>query len=180
MEPDPLDTLRRDPQPPLDLERRVVAAVKAAGGFGAPQAGRSFVRQLAAAVVIFASGIGVGLAWPADPGAVTPPATSVGSFLLLLGGDVTPASDGSSRAAEYGDWARTVAASGIAIRGAELADGGRVVSARGPSAPMAALVAAGGYFIVDVETEADAVALAESSPHVKNGGSVVVRRLEGR
>ena len=41
-------------------------------------------------------------------------------YLLLLAGDVTPAADGSSRAAEYGEWARSLSARGIAVSGDEL------------------------------------------------------------
>jgi hypothetical protein len=173
MEPDPLETLRQSPQPPPELQRKVVAAVRAAGGFGGRTPGRSWILHLAAALVIFASGIGVGRTSIGRP-AATPAAAS---FLLLLAGDVTPAADRSSRAAEYGDWARQVAAGGVGVRGSELEEGGRVVTRRRANEPMAALLAAGGYFVVDVETEAEAVALAESSPHVKYGGSVVVRRL---
>ena len=49
-------------------------------------------------------------------------------YLLLLAGDVTPAADGSTRAAEYGEWARGLGARGIAVSGDELTSHAELVT----------------------------------------------------
>jgi hypothetical protein len=48
-------------------------------------------------------------------------------------------------------------------------------SPRGSAFPE--LSAAGGFFLIEAESDADAAALARTCPHVKYGGSVVVRRV---
>jgi hypothetical protein len=172
---DPLETLREQPCPPESLERRVVAAVRTAGAIGPRAASRRWWLS-AAAVVLFASGVTAGRLWPGvGENAPAPPVTS--SYLLLLEGDVTPSADRGSRAAEYGAWATTVADRGVGIRGAELADGGQVVNSDAAAEPPTALREVTGYFIVNAASEVEAVSLAQSSPHVKYGGTVVVKKI---
>lgn len=175
MESDPIDALRSHPQPPEDLERRIVAAVRAAGGL---QARRSLGRvwlAAAAAAIIFVAGVGVGSRWwPAQADEVAP---GRARYLLLLAGDVTPAAGGGTRSAEYGAWARAVSATGVFVRGAELSPTVRLVGAAADTPLARELASVGGYFIIEAETEDEAVRLAASCPHVKYGGAVQVRKL---
>lgn len=175
MESDPIDALRSHPQPPEDLERRIVTAVRAAGGLQPRHSrGRPWLAA-AAAAMIFLAGVSAGRLWvPAPADEVT---SGRARYLLLLAGDVTPTADGGSRSGEYGAWARSVSATGVFIRGAELSPTARLVGVA-PDTPLAReLASVGGYFIVEAETEAEVVRLAESCPHVKYGGVVQVRKL---
>jgi hypothetical protein len=96
---------------------------------------------------------------------------------LLLAGDVTPAADGSTRAAEYGEWARSLSARGIAVSGDELTSHAELVTnARAAAFPD--LTSVGGYFIVEAADDGAAAALAHTCPHIKYGGSIVVRRVQ--
>lgn len=177
MEIDPIDALRSHPHPPPELEDRVVTAVRSAGGMRSrPSPGRMWFIAVAA-TAIFAAGVGAGRTW-LMPTTDAPAGRT--RYLLLLAGDVAPAANGSSRSEEYSDWARTVHAAGVTIRGAELSPVAKLVGAEGSATAardLTALESVGGYFIVEVETEADAVRLAESCPHVKYGGAIQIRKL---
>jgi hypothetical protein len=172
MNHDPLDRLRHDPAPPPALQARVVAALERAGLVRQARRHARLTRVAAAAAIFLLGAAGGRLSaalWTAKPPATAP------AFLFLLGGDASPVDDASSRAAEYGAWAQRVGARD----GSELAAGGRVVAGAAGAHAMQALVDAGGYFIVEAASEREAMALAESCPHVKYGGSIVVRRLQG-
>lgn len=173
MTDDPLAALRQTPVPPDDLEARVVTAVTEAGGIRPARPGRSWLWRLAASIMLFGAGVTAGLQWPTT----TPAAAEAGPrWMLLLGGDVTPAADGSTRADEYGAWMRDLMGRGVVITGAELADDGRLV--RGNDGErLAPLAGVGGYFIVQAPTQADALTIAESCPHARYGGTIAVHRL---
>lgn len=167
--------LRHAPIAPPMLEARVVAALRADGLIRA-DSGRSRFIRIAASLLIFAAGATLGRlvapATPTSPG----PNSSPARYLLLLAGDETPAADGSSRAAEYGAWARSLGARGIAVSGEELAGHAEVVSHR-PAATFPDVASVGGYFLIEADNDAAAAALARTCPHVKYGGSIVVRRI---
>lgn len=171
METDPIHQLREHPRPPADLERRTLAAVRAAGGLRQPS-GRRWLAA-AAAAVIFIAGVGAGRMW-------TPTQTDVTGqprYLLLLAGDTLPEVNLGDRSREYGEWARSVSRNGVYIRGAELAPMARLIGVAAESSLGRELATVGGYFIVEAGTEAEAVRLAESCPHVKYGGAIQVRKL---
>jgi hypothetical protein len=150
--------------------------VREAGGIRRrPSPGR-VAAWAAAAAVIFSLGLVTGRAWPAP---ASGPSTTTTRWMLLLGGDVSRPPDDSSRAGEYGAWLRDLQTRGIGVSGAELDAGGRVLAGMGGAEPMRPVVETGGYFIIEAPTEAEAVKLAETCPHRKYGGSIVVRRLAG-
>jgi hypothetical protein len=168
-----IDSLRQGPAPPADLESRVLAAARS-GGLVRGSRWPARLAQLAAAIVLFAAGAAAGrflLGPPAGPADAQPP----GRYLLLLAGDVTPSADGDTRASEYGAWARGLAERGIAIEGEELTERAAVVSPRGSAFPELSTV--GGFFLIEAESAEAAAALARSCPHVKYGGSVVIRKV---
>jgi hypothetical protein len=102
-------------------------------------------------------------------------------YMLLLAGDETPTTDNASRAEEYGAWARDLSMKGIPVDGEELIGTATLISTRG--AALSDLANVGGFFIIEAENDAAAAALAQTCPHVKYGGSVVVRKVvatEGR
>ncbi|HUR21920.1 MAG TPA: hypothetical protein VMZ90_13985 [Vicinamibacterales bacterium] len=177
-EPDsPLDEaarLRDEPVPSQLLESRVVAAMRANGLVRTRSAWswNGIAAKTAASLLIFVTGAIAGHYVSFAPGATQ----SQPRYLLLLAGDVPPASDGSTRATEYGEWARGLAARGIKVSGDELTSHAELVTnARAATFPDLASV--GGYFMIEAADDGAAAAVAYTCPHIKYGGSIVVRRM---
>jgi hypothetical protein len=157
------------------LEARVLTSLRAEGLVRTSR-WRRHLAHLAAAVAIFVAGAAAGQLAGVRSAPAPPDTAATPRYLLLLAGDVTPAADGSSRADEYGAWARSLAARRIPVRGDELSDRAITVSTR-PAAAFPELSSVGGYFLIQAADDAEAEALARTSPHVKYGGSVVIRRV---
>lgn len=88
---------------------------------------------------------------------------------LLYGG---PSEAGDDRAAEYGAWARELARSGRRVSGERLADQSAVAGIAMPDvAPLR------GFFIVEAASPAEAILLARSHPHARDG-TIVVRAID--
>jgi len=170
-----LARLRQEPVPPAMLESRVAAALRANGLIRARRAW-SWPAKTAASLLIFVTGAIVGryVTFERSEPHPTPPQTR---YLLLLAGDVTPAADGSSRAEEYGEWARSLSARGVGVSGDELTSYAEVVS-NSSAARFPDLSSVGGYFIIEAADDGSAAALAHTCPHIKYGGSIVVRRMQ--
>ncbi len=131
------------------------------------------------------------------PGAASSPASAASSassvastqdaraeYALLLYEDATYQTsaqpDSSDRVAEYGAWARQLAADGSVVGGEKLADTGVLLassesSARIPQSDVGALT---GYFVIRASDDADAARIAATCPHVKYGGRISIRRIE--
>jgi hypothetical protein len=187
--------------PPADLEDSVLAALAGRGLVGGgshaparpllePQSPNVPARRawawgafaLAAALAAFYAGISV-----SDRG--TGRATA-DRYILLLYEDAAyraPATpeEQADRVAEYVRWIEDVRERGIDVEGEELAPseesewldgrGGEVGAAQGaPGGPLGALA---GYFLVAAPDADAAVAIARTTPHLRHGGTVVVRRI---
>jgi hypothetical protein len=74
----------------------------------------------------------------------------------------------AARVAEYVGWAEDLRERGIDIEGEELAPEG---------ASEGRLGILSGYFLVAAPDADAAVAIARTTPHVRHGGTVVVRRI---
>ena len=105
-------------------------------------------------------------------------------FLLLIAEDAryTPPSDSSdarARVTEYTEWAGRLAGAGRLISAGELAYAGTDVRAEGRTASVidTQAGAVSGYFLVHAKSLAQAEQLAAESPHLKYGGTVVVRPI---
>lgn len=175
-----LDGLRRRPEPPPALEDRVVAALAAEGRLGSrAPARRRWLGQLAA---LAASGAAFVLGRASASG---PPAAGDGRarWMFLLYEDegyaAPTADEAEARVQEYVAWARALARQARYVDGAELAPGAAVVAppGRAPRDPRSEGPQLAGYFVVGATDLADARQLAESCPHVRYGGSVVIRPL---
>lgn len=195
----------RGASPPPDLEDEVVDALAeaglvgggagAAGGAGAPGAPPASVparrawgwAALAAAACLAAFLAGLSIS---DRGAGTGPTEAARTFLVLLYEDAsyeTPATpeEQAARVREYAEWAAELRERGVEVRGEELAPaaeaawlarrGGEVVATAG--APAGAAGALAGYFVLEAPSPAAAVEIARTLPHLKHGGTVVVRRV---
>lgn len=188
--------------PPDDLETSVVAALRhrglvGSGGTGVPTHRRWgwAALALAASLAAFYAGIrvsdrGAGSAPPAPTPAPSQAATAPERFLLLLYEDdayraATTPTERHARVAEYSAWAGEVHAEGTIIDGEELAPPGesRMLDGRGDTvvesggAPVGPTGTLAGYFVIEATDAAAAVATARTMPHLKYGGTVVVRRV---
>lgn len=160
--------VEKDVAPPDAVRARVVEGLRRDGVL---RPGRRSTRpwlQAAAALMLFAAG------WIASSVAV-PDASRHPRFMLLLLGETSAPGDMAARVAEYGAWARAARGRGIATTGERLEAAGVSVGAPAP----AGLDALGGFFIVDAPSMDAARALAEGHPHVRHGGTIVVRPLAG-
>lgn len=102
--------------------------------------------------------------------------------MLLLYEDESfqQATDRDARVQEYVDWAGSLAQQGRLVAGDELGVGGMVVAPASAAVPLDAAATADqpqGYFLIRADDEAHAARLASTCPHVRYGGTIVVRRL---
>ena len=99
-------------------------------------------------------------------------------LLLHAIGGALPEAEEARLVAEYAGWAADLRRRGVAIDGEKLEDerwllgpeGGR--ERRGP-----ARGALAGYFLIEAADPDAALAVAESCPHLRHGGSVELRRI---
>lgn len=177
--------------PPEQLRQGVRGAMKERGDFRT--AGRQTPWMAAAAILLFASGLGLGVAWnrtaedrapvsnagapfPTGPAARADAATTWA--LVLLGGP------GYEEPADPVEAERRVAA--LARWATELADSGRLVLAEELGAPAAVLPAGSatyvagpalGLFVIRADDATEAATIAAGSPHVLHGGRVAVQPI---
>jgi len=139
---------------------------------------------MAAAILLFATGVGIGRRW------VMPARDTRPSYLLLLYEGRDFQLDRSRPEAiaayetEYAAWAAGLRARGLGVQGRALAltahvlhdtplgvrvDSGDAVSAQG---------VIDGFFIIRVTDEAEAVAIARTHPHLRHGGWIALRPIK--
>jgi hypothetical protein len=166
-----LASLSRELGPPSHLEDRTVAALRGAGLMRVP-GHRRRILQAAAAVLLFAGGVAIGRTT-----ASTLPAADHREprFLLLLHGGPTAASEREETAlvAEYRDWAIGLRQSGRYVSGERLTD----VAAIAPTARLPEVEDLRGFFIISATSLDEAASLAQTCPHARRGGHVVVRPI---
>jgi len=97
--------------------------------------------------------------------------------LLLYSGD--DAASAPSRREEYTAWARTIAGRGTAISGLELVDSPDAVLSLPSDTTLPAAMPAQprGFFVVRARDFAEARRIAETCPHLRHGGRIVLRRV---
>jgi hypothetical protein len=169
-----LDSLAREVTPPDGLEDRVAADLRAAGAF-TPRRPRSraWAVAVAAAVLLFAAGFATARMASRSDDSTTP------RFLLLLyGGDTTSAADLAARVAEYGAWADAEEDAGRLVV-AEKLDSGRLVLGPESRVPPADTEPSG-FFLIRAESLDAARAAATSNPHLRYGGTIVIRPIDSR
>lgn len=123
------------------------------------------MRTQGIAAAIFAAGVAPGavIERPLDP-----------RFVLLLtepGETAESDEDDHDRVSEYAQWARRVREEGVGISGARLANELEVIGAPAGEPSVS------GFFLVDVEDEAQALQIARGCPHTRYGGSIIVGRI---
>ncbi|MEN8145589.1 MAG: zf-HC2 domain-containing protein [Gemmatimonadota bacterium] len=160
------------------------AGPAAAVEFGARLAGVSGRRRLApwlrVAATIALLAIGGTAGFLARGGAAPPPGltTSGSTFLLLVRGDVSDAVDGTQTVQEYRAWATSLAQEGRLVGANKLTEEpGRWIS--GPAGhDTRSQSDVSGYFLVNAASYGEAIRIAESSPHIKYGGTFEIRQID--
>lgn len=176
----------RDIAPPAGAEAKIRAALRARGAIrGGAAAWRlpQFAAAAAAAALVFTSGFFAGKGAPVMPQA-TPPADDRPQYVLFVreSASVLEGRPVEQLVQEYGDWARALGAKGDLVDGWKLADDGRTVDPSSGKVQVSAfgleMGQIGGLFIVRAADYDAAVAIAESSPHVRYGGTMEVRAID--
>ncbi len=188
IEPDipELADLPGEAKPPAHLERRVVAALRReellAGSGRARRGSRWFwLPAAAAAVLLLAAGWWLGGRQGLGPGVES--ATHV---LLLREDDAystAPAGHEMERVAEYVAWAREKRGAGQVVAGMKLGEeSAMLIDPRRPDGRIPGLSRpdrVAGLFLIRSRDMEEARSLAESCPHLRHGGIIEIRPIEG-
>jgi hypothetical protein len=159
--------LPRDRPAPASLEDRIVRTIKRR---------RRGTRMLRLAMAVAVAGIAFIAGWlshmPWSP-----------DYLIVLYPPLQRRSlqpeEERARVAEYAAWVANVRSRGYAMTGEELGDSRIVV--RGGSVTRSSLPPGGdisGYFLLRIRSDADAIEIARSCPHLRQGGVVELRPIE--
>jgi len=165
-----MDDLPREVQPPPALERRVIDRLRA-DGLVAGQSRRRWLREGTAAAALALTFV---LGWYAGRLPASLSGRGERFLLLLYGGDA--AGDQADRVQEYSEWARQLGQSGYRVSGEKLGSVSRVVGAAGEEPTSASSL--GGFFVIEAAGLRDAVEIAEQHPHVRHGGTIIIRPIE--
>ena len=174
-----MEALRADAAPPPAVEQATLARLRSEGLVRPRALVRGGVLRLlaaAAALAIFATGLGVGR-WTLQSGAASPADSTPRFVLFLYDAPSEPAMTDAQmqeRVSEYRNWAIGLRKRGAAITGEKLT---RERQERlGPAATGAAPL--GGYFVISARDWDTAMDVARSCPHLKHGGTIEVRQIE--
>jgi len=168
-----MNGLNHEKAPPPALKDRIVRSLEDRGLLRrAPRPWR-IAGMAAAAFLLFVAGVLVGHRGPARSGGAGP------RWVLLLyeGPGFQQAKVHADRVAEYRAWATRLRGERALELGEELAPDERLLGNAPTRDPGGSLVA--GLFIITAPNWAQAVAIAESCPHLRHGGGIAVRRIAG-
>ena len=182
-----LRDLRPRPEPPPELEERVVRSLRSKGLIEQTSTGDAHMKKhyaVMAIVAVAALLAGFVAGQRLDHAPMVADGDSLEQFVMLLyeNDSYQYPEEGrmAERIGEYSQWAREVAATGKLVAGEKLADDGLLVApgrSPTPTIPVAEQGIIGGYFIIRAEDADEAAALAATCPHVRYGGTVSLRRL---
>ena len=172
---DPLRLLEREAEPPTLLKARVMRTLRQSGVLKQQRRGWGLGLGVAAAVATFALGVALG-----RPNAA--PADTRPTFALLLYEDTSFRYDRpeSEFVAEYSAWAGELASRGALVSGEKLDSTSRLlqegaqVRAADARSDLGVLA---GFFIIRADSEAEALRIAESCPHLNHGGRIALRPI---
>jgi hypothetical protein len=168
-----LRDLQGDVPPPPALKARVGASLRQRGVL---RPTRSRWLPLAAVVAGLALvGVGYAIGRMADGGRRM--AAGVSQYALLLYEDrsFTTTVPEHALVAEYASWARDIASHGVTVSGEKLGATAGLLGAWGRDVPREGLA---GFFVISAPSDSVAVAIANSCPHLRHGGRIVVRRID--
>lgn len=179
---DPLHNLEREAELPPLLKARVMKTLRDEGVLRRPAAGGwRLAAGIAAALVLFAGGM---LAGRVRGG--TGSLDSRPSFVLLLYEDSSFRYDRpeSEFVAEYSAWAGELARRGALVSGEKLDSTSRLLSETAGGAvrvdsaeARSELGQLAGFFIIRAGSQAEALEIAQSCPHLGHGGRIALRPI---
>jgi hypothetical protein len=183
-EADAISRLPRVAPPPPGLEDATVAALAARGLLRRPRRRVDAWLALAASLLLFAGGLALGLL--GGETAPAAPADARPRFALFLyeGPRYRQPEPGAmeARVEEYMNWARAEREDGAVEGGEKLRDGADLSvgadGAAGTVPPVPGAERLAGYFLIRAADQRSALAIARSCPHVRYGGTIVVREIE--
>lgn len=169
---------------PPELEERVVETLAQRGliARGPTRQGRGRLwraaMMVAASILLFAAGA---LSQRVSVGDSARAADSRPRYMLLLyGGRAETDAAERARVDEYRRWAQGLATRGQLVAAEKLADGARELTALGATDRSATDgESLAGFFVVSASTPSEAESIARTCPHLRHGGRVVVRAIEG-
>lgn len=180
MQPRLVAALPQELGPRPEVENRIVGALRDRGLIRTAAVRARIMPRLAAAAAGLAL-LAVGFA--AGRG-VTPPADLASAeprfALLLLRGSEQPLQnpeEEAGRVAEYGSWAGRLAEAGRFVTGEKLENQGEQLGAPGGAARSVPEDEVQGFFIISAKNFEDALAIARQCPHLRYGGTVLVRPI---
>jgi hypothetical protein len=172
-----LAALKSNHEPPRYLETAVFASLRQSGRLRPTRGSHHAVAWVAAMAPVLI--VLIALAWSAGARRTQMLSADHRFMLLLYGGDSASATTASARRREYTEWARGIAAEGVAINGEELADDGQEIGTGGELLKATAFAPPRGYFIVSVADIDSALRVASTCPHLRHGGRISIRRIVG-
>lgn len=184
---DPLRSLDRDVAPPAALEARVRRTLEGRGLLRPAMPTRRRLAAAAAALAVFAAGYMAGVGRPpTTPLTDAVPADGLGRYALFLYEDerFVPSRPEAELVAEYGAWGAGLAERGRLAVGEKLAAEAFLLEGRADPVVVAARDVAGdagvvtGLFIILAASDAEALSIARTCPHLGYGGRIAVRPIE--
>ncbi|HMB63514.1 MAG TPA: hypothetical protein VKN36_10600 [Eudoraea sp.] len=170
--------LKREEQPPADLEKRIVEQLKSDHLITSNTYKMNpiikWVAASAAAVLLFFTGNYMGKQTIEKQG-IDP---NRGYMLILHEDDQFKPGDPQEMYQEYGAWMQDTMSKGIAMTGHELKNEADIVDARQHVEHLDENSArkTTGYFILEAESLEVALQVARSNPHIKYGGTIEVKQ----
>jgi hypothetical protein len=177
------DRLDREAQAPPELRRRVISSLINRGLLSRPGVAIRRLTLLAAAIAIaFAAGVGVGRGL--RQGATDGPGPGRYALLFYEGPEFDQVPGRHLYIAEYSAWAATLEKRKMLVGGHALDYPFTVLrssadSVAAPGEVSHSAVAMTGFLIIRAASDAEAVAIARTCPHLRHHGTIEVRRLVG-
>ena len=144
------------------------------------RSGRSLAPSLRAAAMVALLLVGGTAGYLVRGGAAqqAAPLTQGSTYLLLVRGSVPNVIEGANVVGEYAAWAESLARAGRLVEGRKLTDEpGRWV-AQPAAREIRTRSDVSGYFLVSASNYEEIVQLAQSSPHVRYGGTFEIREVD--
>lgn len=174
------EALAREKQPPAYLEDQVVAALQRENLIRKTTTMNVYVRYalgIAASVLLFFTGNLVGRQSGGEA-EINP----LNGYMMILKEDARfQPGDPQAMFEEYSSWMEGLYSKGIKINGQELRPDALNVSqaAVEPLSPDAESRVTG-YFLIEAQSEAEALAVVKDNPHLKYGGTIELKAFMNR
>ncbi|UII32035.1 hypothetical protein LVD17_27505 [Fulvivirga ulvae] len=172
-EQEAFEALKQPVQPDIQLEDRVVNALKKEKLISTNSVWKGWTLKIAASITLLAAGIIIGKI------IYSPMETqSQFNYMLVLYEDnrFTP-SDPEEMFMEYSKWMTGIQEQGVTIDGQEMKPSSLFLEPDGSQVTTDSKRRVGGYFVINAGSLDQAMKIARDSPHLKYGGSIEVKEF---